>query len=227
MTKCQRGRSLRTMSYVAERRQEEKDRRRAEMVDAAVELYREVGWDAVTMDAVAKRARLSRALVYVYFKDKDDLHAAIVLRSFELLERRFAEAASRVRLGIDKVEALGRAYMAFAHEMPHFFDACARFEACTPVADNPDSPLVACFDAGQRVHRHTIDALEAGARDGSIRQDLGDSKTSAVALWGFSHGLIQIAIHKANVLTHDGISVPQLLEHAIGMLRGMLAPPTP
>ncbi len=32
-----------------------------------------VGWDAMTMDQVARKARLSRALVYVYFKDKMDL----------------------------------------------------------------------------------------------------------------------------------------------------------
>ena len=57
------------MSYIAERRQEEKERRSDEIVAAAEELYRELGWDAVTMDGVARRARLSRALVYVYFKD--------------------------------------------------------------------------------------------------------------------------------------------------------------
>jgi AcrR family transcriptional regulator len=46
------------MSYITERRQEERDRRRAEIVDAAEALYSEVGWDAVTMDQVARRARL-------------------------------------------------------------------------------------------------------------------------------------------------------------------------
>jgi len=56
------------MSYLTARRQEEKDRRRAEIVDAAEALYAETGWDAITMDQVARRARLSRALLYVYFK---------------------------------------------------------------------------------------------------------------------------------------------------------------
>ena len=211
------------MSYVAERRQEDKDRRRSEIVDAAVELYREVGWDAVTIDQVAKRARLSRALVYVYFKDKDELHATIVLRAFELLEKRFAEAAARPRLGIDKVEAIGRAYVAFAHEMPHFFDACVRFEASSPAVVDPSSPFAACFQAGTRVHDHAIAALAAGTADGSIRSDLGDITVCSYALWGFSHGLIQIAMHKAQVLAHRGISVPQLVDCAIGLIRKMLA----
>jgi TetR/AcrR family transcriptional regulator len=211
------------MSYVTERRQEEKDRRRAEIVDAAIEVYREVDWGAVTIDQVAKRARLSRALVYVYFKDKDELHAAIVLRAFELLSSRFAEAANRARLGIDKVEAIGRAYIAFAHELPHFFDACARFEACAPPTEDTQSPFTECFEAGDRVHGHVIAAIAQGQRDGSIRPDLGDPKTSSIALWGFSHGLIQIAMNKAQVLAHQGISVQQLMDHAMKLLRGMLS----
>jgi AcrR family transcriptional regulator len=211
------------MSYVAERRAEEKDRRRAEIVDAAIEVYREVDWDVVTIDQVAKRARLSRALVYVYFKDKDELHAAIVLRSFEALDKRFAEASSRARLGLDKVEALGRAYLAFAHELPHFFDACARFEVAPQQTTAPTGLIAECFDAGQRVHAHTIAALAAGVADGSIRADLGDPKVSSMALWGFSHGLIQIAVNKAHVLAHDAVSVPQFVDHAIGMIRRMLA----
>src|SRR5215831_19033320 len=210
------------MSYVAERRQEEKDRRRAEIVDAAIELYREVSWDSVTIDQVARRARLSRALVYVYFRDKEELHAAIVLRAFELLGGRFAEASSRARLGIDKVEAIGRSYVAFAHEFPHFFDACARFEASTPPHQDPDSPLTQCIEAGERVHAHVIAAITQGQRDGSIRPDLGDPMVSSIALWGFSHGLIQIAMNKAQVLARRGIAVPQLVDHTVALLRRML-----
>src|SRR4030095_9359120 len=114
------------MSYIAARRQEEKDRRRIEIVEAAEDLYRELGWDAVTMDSVAKRARLSRALVYVYFKDKRDLHFAICMRAMDALRSRFEQAGSRARTGLEKIESIGRAYMAYAQEFPHYFDACAR-----------------------------------------------------------------------------------------------------
>jgi len=60
------------MNYIAERRLEEKERRRAEILDAAEAVTARFGWDAMTMDRVARKARLSRALVYVYFKDKTD-----------------------------------------------------------------------------------------------------------------------------------------------------------
>src|ERR1700674_4109514 len=108
------------MSYIAERRGEEKERRRAEILDAAAKLYAEMGWDARTVDQVARSARLSRALVYVYFRDKGELLFAIGERAMRLLRDRFIEAAAGHTLGMDQVEAIGRAYMDYAFEFPHY-----------------------------------------------------------------------------------------------------------
>jgi AcrR family transcriptional regulator len=212
------------MSYIAARRQEEKDRRRTEIVDAAEDLYRELGWDAVTMDSVARRARLSRALVYVYFKDKRDLHFEIVARAMETLRARFEEASARARGGLEKIEAIGRAYMAYGQEFPHYFDAAARLESQTiDTAVEQSSQELACREAGQGVHQAVVDALVVGQSDGSIRQDLGDLAVTSRVLWGCTHGLIQIAITKADMLAKAGISVPQLTEQAMSMIRYMLS----
>ena len=207
------------MSYIAERRQEEKDRRRIEIVEAAEDLYRELGWDAVTMDSVARRARLSRALVYVYFKDKRDLHFAIAMRALELLRQRFEEASARVKTGIEKIEALGRAYMAYAQEFPHYFDACARLELHAPDATSSSPQLGPCVECGRRVHDVVVTALATGQRDGTIRSDLGDLVVASRVLWGFTHGLIQIAITKGEVLAQEGISVSQMTQQAIWLIK--------
>lgn len=214
------------MSYIAERRQEEKDRRRIEIVEAAEDLYRELGWDGVTMDSVAKRARLSRALVYVYFKDKRDLHFAICVRAVELLRDRFEEAAGRSKTGLDKIVAIGRAYMAYGQEFPHYFDACARLELHAPDAGSPTPQEAPSFEAGHRVHEVVVAALETGVRDGTIRSDLGNHHVTSRVLWGFTHGLMQIAMTKGQPLAEMGISVPQLTQHAVDLMRNMLVSPT-
>lgn len=210
-------------SHIAERRQEEKDRRRIEIVDAAEALYKEVGWDAVTMDSVAKRARLSRALVYVYFKDKKELHFAIAVRALETLQHRFEEASARSKTGLEKIVAVGRSYMAYAQEFPHFFDACARLEMHVPDASGPGEQELACLATGRQVHEVVIAALTLGQKDGTIRTDLGDLSVTSRVLWGFTHGIIQIAMTKGEPLAQVGISVPQLTQHAIELIRGMLA----
>ena len=214
------------MSYIAERRVEEKERRRGEIADAAERLYADKGWDAVTMDQVAKSARLSRALVYVYFRDKEELLFAISQRAMQVLQERFTEAAARHVRGIDQVHAIGRAYMAYAHEFPHYFDACARFQAHS-VAPDPGSNEGACREEGDRAIAVVVQAITTGIADGSVRADIGPPMLVAVSMWAFTHGIIQLAMAKGNDLAHLGIAPADFSEFALGLVRGMAVPRAP
>src|ERR1700679_3950141 len=106
------------MNDLADRRNEEKERRRAEILDAAEVVAASHGWDEMTMDQVARRARLSRALLYVYFTDKTDLMFGIGERAMAILMQRFNGGVARQTRGIDQFEEIGRAYVAFAQEFP-------------------------------------------------------------------------------------------------------------
>ncbi len=214
------------MSYITERREEEKERRRGEIVDAAVSLYLDIGWDAATMDEVARRARLSRALVYVYFKDKGDLHFAIVERALRALCEHFELAASEQSTGLAKVQAIGRAYVAFAREVPHYFNACSRFQVHQPDSEGADPNESAALEAGRRVHEVLVGAIQAGLADGSIRKDLGDPVMTGIALWGFTHGIIQVVSSKDAYLAALGVDVPALVEHSFSLLTSSMAPHT-
>jgi AcrR family transcriptional regulator len=212
------------MSYISERRREEKDRRRAEIVDAAEALYAEAGWDAITMDQVARRARLSRALLYVYFRDKADLHFALVERSLEALRERFVAARQGHAQGIDEVDAIGRAYLDFARDKPHYFDACARFQAHHTEGTGPEANELACMATGHRVHEVIVESLNRGVADGSIRGDLGNPYVTALSLWAFSHGVIQIASTKGGQIEHEGTPVQAFIDHAFGLALRALRP---
>lgn len=206
------------MSYIAERRGEEKERRRAEILDAAEALYSKQGWDALTVEQVARSARLSRALVYVYFRDKEELLFAIGERAMGLLRDRFEEASASHALGLDKVEAIGRAYMGYAHEFPHYFDFCSRFQAHS-VAVDPGSHEGACRATGDEVKGVVVRAIEAGIADGSIRPDIGPPVLFAMTLWAFTHGIIQLAMAKSSDLARSGIAVPDMSNYAFGLIR--------
>ncbi|MEP6885583.1 MAG: TetR/AcrR family transcriptional regulator [Gammaproteobacteria bacterium] len=206
------------MSYIAERRGEEKERRRAEILDAAEALYIEKGWDALTVDQVARSARLSRALVYVYFRDKEELLFAIGERAMQLVRDRFIAAAAGHPLGLDKVEAIGRAYMAYAYELPHYFDFCTRFQAHS-VATDPGSHEGGCRTAGDETIGVVVQAIEVGIRDGSIRRDIGEPILLATTLWAFTHGMIQLAMAKGAELGRYGVTIPVFSDYALGLIR--------
>jgi len=208
------------MSYIAVRREEEKERRRAEILDAAEALYSKKGWDALTVDQVARSARLSRALVYVYFRDKEDLLFAIGERAVRLLLERFKAAAAGTTRGMDQVDAIGRAYMGYAHEFPHYFDFCTRFQSHSTNAD-PSTNEGACQIASDQLIGTVVQAIETGIRDGSIRAEIGDPLLFALTLWAFTHGIIQIAMAKGTDLARRGVAVQDFSNYAFQLLRGV------
>jgi TetR/AcrR family transcriptional regulator len=206
------------MSYISQRRVEEKERRRAEILDAAEALYAKEGWDLVTVDQVARGARLSRALVYVYFKDKEDILFAIGERAMCLLRDRFSAAAAGHKLGAEKIEAIGRAYMSYAFEFPHYFDSCSKFHARSG-SPEPGSHDLACRAAGDQAIGVVVQAIQSGIADGSVRPTVGDPIMLALTLWSFTHGLAQLAMAKGSDMARFGIGIPQLSDYGFDLLR--------
>jgi AcrR family transcriptional regulator len=200
------------MSYLAERRLEEKERRRIEILDAAEAVASVVGIEDMTMDQVARKARLSRALVYVYFRDKADLLIAVSIRALEQLNERFVEVLSQPIRGLDQVEACGRAYVGFAREFPVRFEVLAHFEAHSPTGEL-DPAYEEFLKVGERPHSSLTRAIETGLKDGSIRNDLGNPALLSFTLWGLMHGIIQLTMHKIGGLQRAGVSAESLIEH--------------
>lgn len=212
------------MSRSRARRDEEKEQRREAILDAAQVVFTSQGFEAAKMEDVAREARVSRALVYLYFKNKDDLYFGICVRALNLLRERFEAVRRRPGTGLDQIEGIGRAYMQFADELPCHFMALSRFEAHHPEDLAPGSAERAVLDAGKAVHAVTVAALQQGMRDGSIRDDLDKPLLVAMTLWGFTHGTIQLAKTKAHFFAEAGVPVSDLMDKATELALQSLKP---
>ena len=206
------------MNYIAERRQEEKERRRAEILDAAEAVTASGGWDELTMDQVARRARLSRALLYVYFKDKTDLMYGICGRGLEVLRRQCEDVAARHESGFEQVMALTRAYVALSQEYPVYFDIMARCTLREVRTEGAPENETNCNLAGDAMGARISAMIVRGMSDGSIRRDLGSVPVAASALWGFAQGVIQIAFSRRALLEHQGVKPDRMLDTAIDLM---------
>ncbi len=214
------------MSYIAERRLEEKEKRRSEILDAAEVVALDVGTDAMTMDQVARKARISRALLYVYFKDKPDLLFAVAERALGLLRERFVAAQADHRTGLDQITEIGRAYVLFCRQFPVYFDVLSKLQAHEAELKDTGSTVQACMLAGNRVHDVIVQSINTGIADGSVRADAGDPRIVSFVLWAFTHGALEIAKRKAEVLPFMGVEPAALIDHGIEMARRSLASKT-
>ena len=173
------------------------------------------GIDALTMDQVARRAHISRALLYVYFQDKSDPHFGLCERALGLLRERFEQATARHRTGLERIIAMGRAYVAFSAEFPVHFEALARFQAHDAAQATATGCVVDCFAAGERVHQVMFAAIETGQRDGSVAMAAGTPVAIAMTLWGFMHGIIQLVATKSALLGQYGLTAKALVDQAL------------
>lgn len=90
---------------IYERKQREKERRRQEILAAAREVFSAKGFNSATMEEIASRAELSPGTLYLYFKNKEELHTSL---SINILARLGAEIEKVVDQDISVEEKIGR-----------------------------------------------------------------------------------------------------------------------
>src|SRR5262245_38939487 len=98
---------------IAERRERERQQRRADIVRAAWEVAEDVGWGVFSVEKVAAHAELGRATIYGYF---ESLEALVEVMS----EDACSDLASRVAAATDLPAALD-APVRFSQQRPAAF----------------------------------------------------------------------------------------------------------
>lgn len=207
----------------ASRRQEDRDRARSRILAAATALFHRHGIDRVTFGAVAKKARLSRPLVYFYFPDKRALFVEACLLAGQQLGERFLAASTGAPTGLDAVEAIGRAYVAFQEEEPALFFLLMAHTPTDRAKLAGDSPEACMAQQELAVMNLVTGSVKRGIADGSIRPDVGDPLTVALCLWGFTHGLAQLgATQRATIEDFHGTPIARFRDTGFQTLRRSL-----
>src|SRR3954454_730019 len=70
------------------------DQRRSHFLDTAAAMIAETGAESVTMEGVAARAGVSKALGYRYFANRDDLLLEVFVREVSVLDERINAAVA-------------------------------------------------------------------------------------------------------------------------------------
>ena len=120
---------------VEPRFQRRKEDRPAEITQAALAAFAEKGYAATKVDEVAKRAGVSKGLLYLYFKTKEDLFKAVI-RSF-LSPRIDALISNIEETDLSAEEFLRGPFLAFARSLPK---SPAKILVRLMIAEGPKHP---------------------------------------------------------------------------------------
>jgi TetR/AcrR family transcriptional regulator len=191
---------------IAERRQREKEQRRAEIIEAAERLFFSKSYEDVTMDDIAREVELNKATIYLYFKNKETLFATIVLRGIMILKEKYLECMEKQVPGIVKVALMGQAYYQFSEEYPDYlrtiqFYGSERF--------SKENPCTADIGKGYGACRLIMrDAIQEGINDGTIRKNLDPFLTSMYLTLCFM-GILSMENKWKLVIEDEGFSYEQ------------------
>lgn len=164
------------------RKEREKERRKAQILEAAQEVFRRKGYQATTMDEVAEEAEFSKGTLYLYFGSKFALFSELSNRVLTTVLDEFKNISDEALSGRELIAKMLRLW---AREMS---SNIRRFRlAISWIASDEDHDSEC---PGMCSHRETMGAIIGilaativrGQKDGSVRH-MGDAATLACQLW--------------------------------------------
>jgi AcrR family transcriptional regulator len=178
-----------------ERRERQRQELRTLILDAARELFAELGYESVTMRKIAERIEYSPTAIYFHFKDKEALMRELCELDFASLAQQFQKIA-REQDPIERLRKIGHAYVAFGLDYPNHY----RLMFMTP---HPPIPLSERDQAKRGNPEEDAYAfLKATVADGlaagRFRPELTDADLISQAVWAGTHGAISLPIAKCN-----------------------------
>lgn len=177
---------------ISERREKEKQEMRNAILDAAMKLFIEDGYESVSIRKIAEQIEYSPSTIYLYFEDKDAIF-------FELHNIGFAEfykhqmEVQNITDPLERLMASGRAYLNFALEHTQYYDLM--FIARAPGVKIKQFSNWKCGDRSYDVLRKNVsECIEAG-----YFKD-GDADAIAFVLWSLMHGMLSLYIRNRLVI---------------------------
>ncbi len=80
---------------IKERKEREKEQRRADIISSARAAFVKYGIEHTTMDRIAAEAELSKGTLYLYYRNRDELLMSIMGEDLEHLSNRIADVATK------------------------------------------------------------------------------------------------------------------------------------
>jgi AcrR family transcriptional regulator len=158
---------------------------RDDLCAAAARIFAEKGPEGFSMRELAASAGVSPMTPYRYFRNKEDILAAVRTRAFlrfaETLEAAFALDGD----ALAKSRAVGRAYVRFAFEEPYSYRLM--FDLSQPDETSYPALVEAAERARATMTQHVIPLIDKGILS-------GDPTRIGHVMWASLHGAVVLAL---------------------------------
>lgn len=200
------------------RRKEPKSVHRENIAAAASVLFMEKEIAATSMDDIAKAAGYSKATLYVYFENKEEIVGILTLKSMEKLYNYISSGLEQHETTKEKYDLICWGLADYQEEFPLYFKMVLDkinidYEQGKYLPEERET-----YQVGEQINEKLKEFLISGMEKGDLRKDL-EILPTIFHFWGMLSGLIQLASSKEEYIQRAmGLSKPQFLEYGFDML---------
>lgn len=205
------------------RKKEPKNVHREKISAAASALFMKKGISETSMDDVAKAAGYSKATLYVYFEDKEEIVGILVLKSMRMLYDYICSALEQQETTKARYDMICGGLVRYQEEFPFYFKMVLDkinidFENQSCLPEEKET-----YRVGEDINEKIKEFLLFGIEKGELRSDIEIIPT-IFTFWGTLSGLIQLATNKEEYIKSAmGLSKKQFLEYGFSMLYHSIA----
>ena len=161
---------------------------RAKILDAALQLFREQGYEATTMREIAQNAGVATGAAYYYFDSKD----AIVLAFYDQAQKDMTPRLEEVLATSKDLTERLRGILAVKLE---YFESSRRFLGALAVHANPEHPLSPFSSQTREIRESDMGFFERALADSRVRIPEDLSPYLPRLLWMYQMGIILFWIY--------------------------------
>ena len=200
------------------RKKEPRSVHRESIVYAASVLFMEKGIAATSMDDIAKAAGYSKATLYVYFENKEEIIGILVLNSMKKLYDYISSALVQYEATKARYDLICHGLVQYQEEFPFYFRMVLDkinidFESHDYLPEEKET-----YQIGEEINEKIKHFLLSGMEKGDLRGDL-EIMPTIFNFWGMLSGIIQLAANKEEYIKKSmGLSKKQFLEYGFSML---------
>lgn len=184
------------------RREREIVEMRQLIVDAAIQMYLEEGYEKLTLRSIATRIEYAVGTIYLYFKDKVELYHAMHEWAFNKILVEF-EPLRGIENPLARLRELSRVYIEFAFKNPELYDLM--FILNEPMCAKANREDWAC---GKKTFDFLHQTVQECLEKGYLKE--GNADILSFLFWSSTHGML--ALYKRNRLRmYEDVDISQLI----------------
>jgi TetR/AcrR family transcriptional regulator len=193
---------------LAKWKEREREQRQNDIIKASRNLFADKDFDEVSMNEIAREIGLGKSTLYLYFKNKESLYFAVVLRGIRIWAEMIKEEVKKGKTGLEKLNLYGNANREFSNRYPDYFRLLYSPTSIKKQFDRDKMNSSEEFQEVRELFREImfigIDSIQTGIDEGEIRPDV-DPVEAAILLSVISNGMVNMGDWSKEILESRGI----------------------